>query len=98
MRGISIIITTLDRRLEVELLVNQIIDCEIYKPFEIICVNASFTLYNFDFIDKINFREIKSNKKNQPYQRLLGAELARYDYLIFFDDERVHESCQFPKC
>jgi glycosyltransferase involved in cell wall biosynthesis len=87
MQGISIIVTSLDRRVEVERLVKQIMDCEIHKPFEIICVNASFILYKFDFTDKTNFREIKSNKKNQPYQRLLGAELAKYDYLIFFDDD-----------
>lgn len=81
----DIVITTYNRPKYVERLVNEIRNCD-PGPKNIIIVDSSETL-NPDYTNKSGIVYIHSSHKNQPYQRILGAQLSTSQVICFFDDD-----------
>ena len=91
MKGFSIIIPTLDRT---EFLLNTLKDLIVQdfdKDFEILIIDQSTkkdqTSIKFSSeYDNVNYHFI-THFKGLPEARNYGAKLARYDYLLFLDDD-----------
>jgi glycosyltransferase involved in cell wall biosynthesis len=81
------IITTLERPLEVLRLVNQIQNCGSSYVFEVLVINSGKPIKELE--NKSGLRQIFSPRKNQPYQRFLGAESAKTEWITFFDDDLI---------
>jgi len=81
----DIVITTYNRPKYVERLVNEIRNCE-PKPNKIIIVDSSDEISG-DYNSPNDIIYIHSSHKNQPYQRILGAQLSTSQVICFFDDD-----------
>lgn len=80
-----LIITTYNRPVEVLHLVRQILQCQ-PAPEQIITVDSSDE-ENQAVQELPGIVYIRSSHKNQPYQRLLGAQAATADVIVFMDDD-----------
>jgi len=92
----DVIIATYNRKKSLDILVKQILDCNIL-PENIIIVDSS-NEENLE-IQEINLVQyIYTTHGNQPYQRYLGYLEAKEDILIYFDDDmRVIDNSCFEK-
>jgi glycosyltransferase involved in cell wall biosynthesis len=81
----DIIITTYNRPEKVELFVKRLCQCSLQAE-KIIVVDSSDTEH-ISIQSIANVKYIRSQHKNQPFQRYLGASQASSEILCFFDDD-----------
>jgi len=86
MISFDLIICTYNRSEKVINLVRQISECNPQLPDNIIVVDASDT-EDQKLMKANNIVYIHSNHKNQPFQRYLGAYMAKNEILVFMDDD-----------
>lgn len=85
MHNFTIIITTYNRPQKVCELVNQLSGVETHK-LEIIVVDSSLD-ENEQLLNWRSIIYLRSNHKNQPYQRYIGTSVATGNYILFLDDD-----------
>jgi len=86
----SVIITTLNRQNEVHRLIGEIKSVVGGFSIEILVVNSGDKIGLEDSVENqngISLVEILTSRKNQPYQRYLGALKANGRICVFFDDD-----------
>ncbi len=83
--SLNVIITTYNRPFEVLQLSNEVLACQ-PAPEKLIIVDSS-DVENLAIQKLPKVIYIRSSHKNQPYQRLLGAQSATSEIIVFLDDD-----------
>lgn len=82
---ISVVICTYNRPKKVTELVGMM-QKQTLKPHQIVVVDSSDAV-NIELNSNASIDYIRSSHKNQPYQRYLGYLAAKYDWLLYLDDD-----------
>lgn len=82
---LSVIICTYNRPWKVSELVRLLLN-QHHKPDQIIVVDSSDE-FNEHLFSNNSIDYIRSSHKNQPYQRYLGYNVAKHDWLLYLDDD-----------
>ena len=86
----SLIMATLGRKNEVDILLNSLVN-QTYKYFELIIIDQNYDERVYEIYDKykncINIKYIRSNKKGLSYNRNIGLEKCSGDIVAFPDDD-----------
>lgn len=85
MKGFDAIIATFNRPEKVSSLVNTLMACS--PIFNKVIVVDSSNDVNKALLGNDRIDYVRSNHKNQPYQRYLGYLHAQSEFLVFFDDD-----------